>query len=57
MYEYFKFPERIEAVKQEDIVKVARELFSQKIWGIGALGIPNPELINKVDKKVSKLWA
>ncbi|HUC95621.1 MAG TPA: pitrilysin family protein [Candidatus Saccharimonadia bacterium] len=57
VYEYFKFPERIEAVKQEDIVKVARELFSQKIWGIGALGIPNPELINKVDKKVSKLWA
>jgi predicted Zn-dependent peptidase len=57
VYDYYKYPQRIESVTKEQIIKITRELFSQNVWGIGGLGNASDELMNKIYSKLEVLWA
>ncbi len=54
--DYFKEPERIEAITKEAVVKVARSMFADKVWGMGALGDCKEDFIGLLEKQISPLW-
>ena len=54
--DYYKVPERIEAVTKESIVNITKELFSKDIWGIGALGSSGEDFLGALQEKISPLW-
>lgn len=54
--DYYKVPERIEAVTKECIVGVSKDLFAQKIWGMGVLGSCGEDFVTELQKQVAPLW-
>jgi predicted Zn-dependent peptidase len=56
VYDYYKYPDEIDAVEKKQIIGVTKDLFSQNIWGIGGLGAANDELMAKIHDKLAVLW-
>ncbi len=56
VYDYYKYPNRVEAVDKQQIIDITRDLFAQNIWGIGGLGNADEELMVKIQSKLSVLW-
>jgi predicted Zn-dependent peptidase len=56
IYDYYKYPDKVEAVDKKQIIKVTRDLFSQNIWGVGGLGNSDDELMMKIHNKLAVLW-
>lgn len=54
--DYYKVPERINAVTQKDVVDITKELFSKNIWGIGGLGSTGESLLEDLQDQISTLW-
>lgn len=53
---FYKIPERIEAVTREKIVEIARNLFAEELWGLGCLGSCGQQFVNDLNREVSILW-
>jgi predicted Zn-dependent peptidase len=54
--DYYKIPERIDAVTKEAIVNIAREMFVQNIRGMGTLGNCGEEFGQGLQQQVDPLW-
>lgn len=54
--DYYKVPERIEAVTKNRIVDVSRAMFAEEIWGLGALGSSGGDFVEKLHNHVKPLW-
>jgi len=54
--DYHHIPERIRAIEKDQIVKIARELFADKVWGIGALGDCGENFVAELRDQIAPLW-
>jgi predicted Zn-dependent peptidase len=55
--DYYRVPERIKAVKKQQIVDIARSMFSEDIWGFGALGNCGEEFTHELQRQLLPLWS
>ncbi len=54
--DYYKFPQRIEAVTKDAIVNISRQLFEDKTWGMGCLGSSGEKFTQDLQTKILPLW-
>lgn len=54
--DYYKIPQRIEAVTKEGIVAIAQDMFKDNIWGIGCLGSSGEEFVANLYRDAEVLW-
>jgi predicted Zn-dependent peptidase len=54
--DYYKIPERINAVTKQSIVDVTRAMFADGIGGLGVYGKCTPELADQMNAQVASLW-
>lgn len=54
--DYYKIPERIEAVSKQSIVDVTRSMFADSIGGLGLYGKCTPELAGQLNQQITELW-
>lgn len=54
--DYYRVPERINAVTKQRIVDVANAMFTEKIWGFGTLGNCGLEFAEELQKQLGVLW-
>jgi predicted Zn-dependent peptidase len=54
--DYYRIPERIEAVTEEKIVDIARKMFRDNLWGFGVLGNCGPEFARELQNQLEPLW-
>lgn len=54
--DYEHIPDRIKAVKKEDLVNIARQFFADDLWGLGVLGACGTDFAEKLRVQVSPLW-
>ncbi len=54
--DYYKIPERIEAVTKQSIVDITRAMFADNIGGLGVYGKCTPELAVQLNEQVAGLW-
>lgn len=55
--DYYKIPERIDAVTRQRIVDVSRALFSEDLWGMGVLGSCGQDFADELHGQIEALWA
>ncbi len=55
--DYYKVPERIQAITPEAVVNISKRLFAEKIWGIGALSSCGDKFIEELSKQIEPLWS
>jgi predicted Zn-dependent peptidase len=53
---FYHIPARIKAITKEDIVTVARSMFTEKVWGIGVLGNCGEAFAVELQNQLSPLW-
>ncbi|HTE21699.1 MAG TPA: pitrilysin family protein [Candidatus Limnocylindria bacterium] len=54
--DFYKVPERIEAVSKERIIEVTRALFAEGISGMGALGSCGEAFVSDLHDQIKPLW-
>jgi predicted Zn-dependent peptidase len=54
--DYYKIPDRIEAVTKQGIVDIAGALFADKTWGMGCLGSSGDEFTSQLQETILPLW-
>lgn len=54
--DYYRIPERINATTKQQIVKITRELFDEKIWGFGVLGDCGDKFALQLRDQLASLW-
>jgi predicted Zn-dependent peptidase len=54
--DYYKIPERIDAVSKERIIEVTRALFAEGISGMGALGSCGKDFVHELHAQIIPLW-
>jgi predicted Zn-dependent peptidase len=54
--DYYQVPRRIKAITKGSIVEIARELFADKVWGIGVLSSCDKQAVNELYDRVVPLW-
>lgn len=54
--DYFRIPERIQAVSRDAIVTAARAVFDDDIWGFGVLGNCGHDFTDKLRSQLNPLW-
>lgn len=54
--DYYKIPERIEAISKKGIVDISKKMFQENVWGMGVLGNADDEFIQKLNQKLAVLW-
>jgi len=54
---YYQIPARIEAVTKDEIVRIARSLFQDNVWGFGVLGGCGLEFSHQLHQHVAPLWS
>lgn len=54
--DYYKIPERIQAVTKQSIVDVTRAMFADGIGGLGVYGKATPELALQLNDQITGLW-
>lgn len=54
--DYYKIPERIDAITREGIIDVSRVMFADKVWGLGVLGNAADTFLDDLHKQVAPLW-
>lgn len=55
--DYHHIPDRIKAIEKQQIVKITRELFTEKIWGFGVLGDCGDKFATQLRDELAPLWA
>ncbi len=54
--DYYKIPERIQAVTKQSIVDASRAMFADGVGGLGVYGSATPSLATKLNDQISPLW-
>lgn len=54
--DYYKYPERIDAVTKQAIVDATRAMFSEGVGGLGLYGSCTPEIANQLNDQLAVLW-
>ncbi|HVS58247.1 MAG TPA: pitrilysin family protein [Candidatus Saccharimonadales bacterium] len=54
---YYHIPERIKAVTKEQIVDIARAMFSDEVWGLGVLGDCGEKFSEELRERLAPLWS
>jgi predicted Zn-dependent peptidase len=54
--DYYKIPERIQAVTKQGIVDITRAMFADGIGGLGIYGKATSELASQLNEQLSVLW-
>lgn len=54
--DYYKIPQRIQAVSKEAIVEIARSLFHDKVWGLGILSNCDEAFVKELQNQIKPLW-
>ncbi len=54
--DYYQVPRRIREITKTSIVEIARELFEDKIWGLGTLSNCDKQIVNNLWDSVGPLW-
>jgi len=54
--DYYRIPDRIRAIEKAQIVKIARELFADNIWGFGVLGACGEQFTEELRAQLAPLW-
>ena len=54
--DYYEVPNRIKNIEKETIIKVARAMFEENIWGIGILGNKGEDFANELRNQIKPLW-
>jgi predicted Zn-dependent peptidase len=54
--DYYKVPERIDAVDKKAVVDISKAMFSENIHGLGCLGNSGEEFAEKLRERLSPLW-
>ena len=54
--DYYKIPERIEAVTKQDIIDVTRAMFADGVGGLGLYGSCTPKIAAELNEQVKSLW-
>jgi len=54
--DYYQVPQRIKAVTKSSIVDISRDLFKDKVWGIGVLGSCDEATAQSLQDQVRPLW-
>lgn len=54
--DYYKIPERVQAVTKQSIVEAARAMFGDGIGGLGLYGSCTPSLATKLNEQIAPLW-
>jgi predicted Zn-dependent peptidase len=55
--DYDHIPDRINAIQKQQIVKITRELFAEKVWGFGVLGDCGDKFAAELRAELAALWA
>lgn len=54
--DYYKIPERIEAVTKKGIVDISRSHFTENTWGMGCLGSSGDKFTEQLQSEILPLW-
>ncbi len=54
--DYYRIPERIMAIDKTQIVRIAQQLFAEKIWGFGVLGDCGEPFAEELRTQLIPLW-
>jgi predicted Zn-dependent peptidase len=54
--DYYKVPERIRAISKPRIIEISRDMFSEKLWGLGTLGNAGEKFTEKLHEQLAPLW-
>lgn len=54
--DYYKIPERIEAVTKAQIVQIANDMFGEKIGSYGVLGDCGEDYVDSLKPHIAELW-
>jgi predicted Zn-dependent peptidase len=54
--DYHSLPERIKSVTKTQIIRGARELFEEKVWGLGVLGNPQKGEVTELKHQLEEIW-
>lgn len=54
---YYHVPQRIKTVTKQQIVDIARAMFTDEIWGFGVLGKCGAEFTRELQTKLAPLWS
>ena len=55
--DYYKIPERIDAITKDGIVAVSRAMFADNAWGLGVLGNASEAFLGDLHMQVAPLWS
>ncbi len=54
--DYYKIPERIQAITKQCIVDVSKQMFTDNIWGLGVLGSSGEQFTEELFSQACPLW-
>lgn len=54
--DYYSIPARINAITKSQIVEGSKDLFKEGVWGLGVLGNPKQEELDRLTKQLNHLW-
>lgn len=54
---YYRLPERIEAVTKQGIIDISGAMFADNLWGIGVLGNCGETFAHELQQQIEPLWA
>ncbi len=55
--DYNTLPDRIKTVTKTQIVHAAKDLFSEKVWGLGILGNPDNGEVEALTSQLNNIWS
>jgi predicted Zn-dependent peptidase len=53
---YYRLPERIEAVSKQGIIDISKAMFADNLWGIGILGNCGETFAHELQQQIEPLW-
>jgi predicted Zn-dependent peptidase len=54
--DYYRIPERIKSINQEQIILISNAMFTEKVWGFGTLGNCGQKFASELQDQLSPLW-
>ena len=54
--DYYKIPQRIEAINKDIVIKTSKAMFKDQVWGLGMLGSANDKDIQALHELLKPLW-
>ena len=54
--DYYALPERIKLINRKGIIDISRNLFTDKVWGLGTLGKAGQDFTNQLRDRLEVLW-